>query len=61
MYVSITLLVFCVLKFDSHVFSVFKQAYNQGMGLAATFIREGEMTRYHVDFGSARIQTTSGF
>jgi hypothetical protein len=60
MYVSIMLLLFCVLKFDSHVFSVFKQTYSQGMGLAATFIREGEMTRYHVDFGTIRIPTTSG-
>ncbi|HKR82103.1 MAG TPA: hypothetical protein VJR27_03820 [Candidatus Saccharimonadales bacterium] len=60
MYFSVAVLLFCVLKFDSHVFSVFKQAYNQGMGIAATFIREGEMTRHHIDFGNVRMQTISG-
>ena len=60
MYFSISMLLFCVLKFDSHVFSVFKQAYNHGFAIASTFIREGEMTRHQVDVGTMRAPTISG-
>jgi len=60
LYFSVMMLLFCVLKFDSHVFSVFKQVYDHGFAVASTFIREGEMTRHHVDVGTMRVPTISG-
>jgi|GEM_PF-4141262 len=60
LYFSIGMLLFCVMKFDSHVFSVFKQAYNHGFVIASTFVREGEMMRQHIDVGTMRAPTISG-
>lgn len=60
MLVSILVMLICLAKFDSHLLAVFRQAYNQGFGIIGTYMREGEMTRYPIDFGIARVQTTSG-
>ncbi|HSX08096.1 MAG TPA: hypothetical protein VLG11_04345 [Candidatus Saccharimonadales bacterium] len=60
MTLSLVVMLICLAKFDSHLLAVFRQAYNQGFGIIGTYMREGEMTRYPIDFGVARIQTTSG-
>lgn len=61
MLLFISLLLFCLVKYERGLAHVAQQAYYEGFTIIGTYMREGETTRYPVNLGiSSRVQTISG-